>query len=530
MADNFALASLMARPEATQNYASMADAMRARAMMPYQQQQMQAQTAATQAQVPIQQQQAQSLALENQQRQIQLQDQQRMMEYWSNPEKYKEQSAEPVVQPSGSPQGASVGASMAGTPIPAGTAATGAPKANFAQQMLGLNADDPLAVQANGMMRAGVMPQSVIANTQALLGFRTAVLKQTTDKQAAVKEGLAQINQLLAPIGAEQDQTKRAAMLQAAEPELQKASEFDPSIHQAIMQIDPQHVDKILNLTGGMQDVLEYGTKQAQQLAEKQKTAVPGKDDRNLATQTISTLSAIPPDTRQALQSEIGQAPTIEAMQKVQARADAMQESFQRTAEAHQNALAMKDVAVQQAMATHLIGEDKTLQTALNQTLGIRGLLDMSKGGNQVATAAAQTRFAEHEIVEGGVKRMNQTEFDQLATNLGDYGRQFKAWADKGFQGKMPETTNNEMQQILDAEDKVATQQHDTAIDSIQNRFSAVQGVPKTPAQAPAKTPAKEVKPNANQPPPGATHFGIGSVDKKKHWLDANGKDLGVSD
>lgn len=32
---------------------------------------------------------------------------------------------------------------------------------------------------------------------------------------------------------------------------------------------------------------------------------------------------------------------------------------------------------------------------------------------------------------------------------------------------------------------------------------------------------------SANQPP-GATHTGIGSVDKKKHWLDANGKDLGL--
>jgi hypothetical protein len=30
--------------------------------------------------------------------------------------------------------------------------------------------------------------------------------------------------------------------------------------------------------------------------------------------------------------------------------------------------------------------------------------------------------------------------------------------------------------------------------------------------------------------PAGATHTGIGSVDKKKHWLDANGNDLGVAE
>jgi len=37
---------------------------------------------------------------------------------------------------------------------------------------------------------------------------------------------------------------------------------------------------------------------------------------------------------------------------------------------------------------------------------------------------------------------------------------------------------------------------------------------------------------NTNLParPAGATHTGIGSVDKKKHWLDAQGKDLGVAE
>jgi hypothetical protein len=40
--------------------------------------------------------------------------------------------------------------------------------------------------------------------------------------------------------------------------------------------------------------------------------------------------------------------------------------------------------------------------------------------------------------------------------------------------------------------------------------------------KAPQKAPAGK--------PEGATHTGIGSLDKKKHWLDANGKDLGLAE
>ena len=37
-------------------------------------------------------------------------------------------------------------------------------------------------------------------------------------------------------------------------------------------------------------------------------------------------------------------------------------------------------------------------------------------------------------------------------------------------------------------------------------------------------------KSSGSSKPPDATHTGIGSVDKKKHWLDKNGKDLGVAE
>ena len=196
------------------------------------------------------------------------------------------------------------------------------------------------------------------------------------------------------------------------------------------------------------------------------------------AAGTIQTYAAIPGNMRAGLLKELQNAPDYATLQKVQQRADAANESFQRSADARQQAMALKDVATTNLVAGKLVTEDQKLGGALDQTAGIRGLLNQSKGGNEVATAAAQTRFAEHEIVEGGVKRMNQTEYNNLATSLGDYGRQFKAWADKGFDGQMPPATNAEMGHILDAEDQAANATHERNVGYIANRYGGakVQG------------------------------------------------------
>jgi hypothetical protein len=74
---NSALASLAARPQATQDMATVADLMRARAMQPYQQAQMQAQTG-------VAQQQQQELALKNQQTQAELAANQKFGQLWAS--------------------------------------------------------------------------------------------------------------------------------------------------------------------------------------------------------------------------------------------------------------------------------------------------------------------------------------------------------------------------------------------------------------------------------------------------------------
>jgi hypothetical protein len=505
MADtNAILGSLAARPEATQNMTSVADMMRQRQMQPYQQAQMQAQTAQTQAQLPIQQGQAQQLDLENQQRQIALQDQQRQMEYWSNPEKYSEDSTE-AAQPS-------VAGAMSGAP-PATPQ-----KVQFAEQMLGLSSDDPLAKQTNGMIRAGVTPNTVATTAQGLLKMRADILKQSADKQELTTKGLAAVNQGLAPIAAEKDPEKRAAMLAAAEPELQKLSAFDPSLHQAIMNADPQHLDSILSLTTGLQASLEYGTKQAQLNAEKLKTEPPSDQQRQDAVRTIASYPAIPESMKQGFSQEIKNAPTIAQAEKIQERADAAQQSFQRSSDARMQAETMADVEKRKAVQLLAVKDDADLATTLQNSQGIRGLLDMSAGGNQQATQAALVRFAEHEVVEGGVKRFNETELNALGPNVGTKLRQLEAWKAKNFSGKLPDATNAEIQKILDYEDQQAHDNHAQKINSLSGRMG-VQLAPEVKAAGGTPTGKNFTAPSDAPPAP----------KEDGHKLKKNGQVIAVS-
>ena len=191
---------------------------------------------------------------------------------------------------------------------------------------------------------------------------------------------------------------------------------------------------------------------------------------------TISTYAAIPPSMRTGLLTELKNAPDYAAVQKIEARADAAQESFQRSADARQNALAMKDVAVGQVIAGQLVKQDQTLAADLNSTNGIRSLLDMTKGGNQMASAAALTRFAEHEITEGGIKRFNETELNAMGKDAGSWGREFQTWIDKGQKGTPPPATTSDIQAILGVEDQQAHDLHDQNIGFIQQRYAPLAG------------------------------------------------------
>lgn len=235
----------------------------------------------------------------------------------------------------------------------------------------------------------------------------------------------------------------------------------------------------LLNLNGRIEEIQNKRFEQGGAAAKGQQAAraatAPTTTQLTNAVTALSTYTLIPPNMRMAFAKEMQGAPDWDTLQKVQGRADSANESFQRSADARAQAGAMKDVGLQNLVAGKLVAEDQKLGSALDQTGGIRGLLDMSRGGNQAATNAALTRFAEHEIVEGGVKRMNQLEYENLATKLGSYGRKFQSWVDGGFKGQMPAATNSEIHDILDAEDQALYSAHDRNVGYITDRYAGTQ-------------------------------------------------------
>lgn len=260
----------------------------------------------------------------------------------------------------------------------------------------------------------------------------------------------------------------------------------DPNDMKLFAQADIAHLPALagtLDLHSKIEDINAKQAKQAAETSSAQsgakkgeiETAAPTQQQLQTAAQTLNSYTIIPQNLRAGLANELKNAPTYSDMQRVQQRVDAANESFQRSADAQEQAKAMRDVGTKNLVAGKLVAEDEKLGSSLDQTGGIRGLLDMSKGGNQAATPAALTRFAEHEIVEGGVKRMNETEYKNLAGSLGSYGRKFSAWVDGGYKGQMPDATNSEIHAILDAEDKAVTNTHERNVGYITDRYVSPQ-------------------------------------------------------
>ena len=329
------------------------------------------------------------------------------------------------------------------------------------------------------------MSQNITKNAQAVADLQKTGAETKKAQLETYGEQVGNLVDRAEPVFTETDPSKQQSALDMFKLQVKMSpSDFPPEVVSRLNQINSAGDLAPLVNSGKMhQAIIDEGTKLATEQSTAANAAIASRKasgvtepELNDIKNTINQYSAIPAPMRQAFSKELDSAGNRETVQTIQARADAAQESFQRSQDAMANAKSLKDVAVGQAMAGQLVNEDKTLTGSLNQTQGIRGLLDMSKGGDQTATAAAQTRFAEHEIVEGGVKRLNQLELEQLTNNLGDYGRQFQAWYDKGFSGKMPAATNAEMAKILDAEDAVSHVQHDQNVSNVENRFSQISG------------------------------------------------------
>lgn len=176
------------------------------------------------------QQDVQTKSLENQQREIALKTQQAQNTYWSNPTQFQ----------TGAPQG---GDQLA--------------------KMLGVADDDPVLGMVRGQMKAGVPGNAAIADAKATLEFRQSASKATQEQQKILDDSHAKLQELAAPILAESDPTKKAALIEQARPGFAEWATFDPSIKPIIPQLTAQNFDAFANRLGAEQGALDLRSKAA---------------------------------------------------------------------------------------------------------------------------------------------------------------------------------------------------------------------------------------------------------------------------
>jgi hypothetical protein len=420
-----------------------------------------------------------------------------------------------------SKQSSSATATQPGTAGLAGGALQLHPIAQYLAEKKGLPLFGPEgAMEISSALTGSAEKMAELSKTQGQAG--TAALENHS-KQLENLYNLAQ------PILTETDPAKQQQQIANLQSEIQAHPDLYPV--EATRHLDKlgtvQAVQFAANTSKVRQMIVDDATKQAEASKATLAATAPTSQQIAGATRTIATYGAIPQNMRAGLIGEMQSAPNYETLQKIQARADAANESFQRSADARTQANAMKDLGQKNLALDKMLKEDQSLGKSMDETGAIRDALDLSKGGNQQATAAAQQLMAEHIVRQGGINRFNELEQRGLVGNMGSWGRQFKSWLEKGGEGAMPQATNQEMQALLDAEDKAAQLTHDRNIGYITDRVLGKNtgATPASPGNGSAPSPGAPVK----SPPPQATHI-VPGPDGRRHYTNAQGTvDYGIA-
>ena len=129
------------------------------------------------------------------------------------------------------------------------------------------------------------------------------------------------------------------------------------------------------------------------------------------------------------------------------------------------------------------------------------------------------------------IKRLNPIEFSKFDPKTsGDFPQWLAAHWDKFTEGQNPDIYKQNVKALLDQMQRDEDSQYQTSTQAVDKNLGQHGRVPvvapsgKTAGSAPRQ-------PNAplTAPPKGTTHTGRGSADHLLHYLDANGKDLGVA-
>lgn len=165
----------------------------------------------------------------------------------------------------------------------------------------------------------------------------------------------------------------------------------------------------------------------------------------------------------------------------------------------------------------------KSVSDRMNATM------DAARKGNVVSYQIIPEEGTLQITTSQGVHRINKTEIDQYAGG-GSLWQRMQAHFGKALTGQsIPESVMKDMAEIQNIQAEGAQSRYENTLKSVNGTYGSnfkpvdmgglksVEGGGAKPAAAPQK-------------PANATHIGVGSADKKKHYLDASGKDLGLAE
>lgn len=164
-------------------------------------------------------------------------------------------------------------------------------------------------------------------------------------------------------------------------------------------------------------------------------------------------------------------------------------------------------------------GQDYAQAQSVSQRLS--AMVDAAKKGNVVSYQLIPEEGALQMVTSQGIHRINMAEIQNYGG--GSAWQKLQGHIGKQLSGKsIPDSVLDDMVEMQRIQAKGARSKYENSLKTINQNYGST-------------FKAVDMERGGNQgggqeAPKGATHTGIGSADKKKHWLDAKGKDLGVAE
>jgi hypothetical protein len=170
--------------------------------------------------------------------------------------------------------------------------------------------------------------------------------------------------------------------------------------------------------------------------------------------------------------------------------------------------------------AANKAGEDFAQAKSVSDRMD--AMMDAAKRGNVVSYQLIPQEGALQVTTSQGVHRINMAEIQNYGG--GSLWQRMEGHIGKQLTGKsIPDSVLNDMSELQSFMKRGSQAKYENSLKTINQNYGSnfkpveMEGLPPSASATPKQ-------------PAGATHTGIGSMDKKKHWLDASGKDLGLAE